>query len=572
MLGVIELGRGKLDEAERLLSAARASRPSYAAIEHNWQLLQDARLALEQAQPEELAERALPILVDLALAPRAGERGGASRTRTAATLRPAIHLIGRVHAEEHDDGLLLRSLADLLGADTTALWATDSNGTETMGARNVERIDRGLGAYPRGGTHVFAGVDFDCAAWIDLADADRVIVFCQSASPTRYLDQLRAIAHDGARPVELVFVSQRMAERFGHGHASLPPPVDLAALAATVASEQSAHDEDLIETPAGWPVGIIGQNQQFLSEPPDANFVRVSVGMPVDFTSTIQGASAMFSGVALSPASSSDGRRARRRSSRNSFSFIARMRGGKSRRAASCMAPWRSAYRYCARGPPFTPSASSTVSTACSTGRAKRRSSICPTCGASRRWRVPSDGRSRQDAGAARRQDAEPTLPRTYSRHCGLGREKRMIDEDNGRVMDAQLEHSEPRVRAIAFYLRSSTRSRRTTAGGAPGSPSGPTCRARSRISRVTTSPAARPNWASTTCAVRETREQQAALAREHGIHGFCYYHYWFNGQAPARTDRSRDRTSGTTRISLLLLLGQRELDPALGRRGTRRS
>lgn len=28
-----------------------------------------------------------------------------------------------------------------------------------------------------------------------------------------------------------------------------------------------------------------------------------------------------------------------------------------------------------------------------------------------------------------------------------------------------------------------------------------------------------------------ETRAQQAELAREHGIHGFCYYHYWFNGQ-----------------------------------------
>jgi lipopolysaccharide biosynthesis protein len=27
-----------------------------------------------------------------------------------------------------------------------------------------------------------------------------------------------------------------------------------------------------------------------------------------------------------------------------------------------------------------------------------------------------------------------------------------------------------------------------------------------------------------------ETREAQAALARRHGIHGFCYYHYWFNG------------------------------------------
>lgn len=28
-----------------------------------------------------------------------------------------------------------------------------------------------------------------------------------------------------------------------------------------------------------------------------------------------------------------------------------------------------------------------------------------------------------------------------------------------------------------------------------------------------------------------ETREAQAALARQYGIHGFCYYHYWFNGK-----------------------------------------
>ena len=28
-----------------------------------------------------------------------------------------------------------------------------------------------------------------------------------------------------------------------------------------------------------------------------------------------------------------------------------------------------------------------------------------------------------------------------------------------------------------------------------------------------------------------EVRAEQAALARTYGIHGFCYYYYWFNGQ-----------------------------------------
>src|SRR5262249_54066775 len=28
-----------------------------------------------------------------------------------------------------------------------------------------------------------------------------------------------------------------------------------------------------------------------------------------------------------------------------------------------------------------------------------------------------------------------------------------------------------------------------------------------------------------------ETRQAQADLAKEYGIYGFCYYHYWFNGR-----------------------------------------
>ncbi len=30
---------------------------------------------------------------------------------------------------------------------------------------------------------------------------------------------------------------------------------------------------------------------------------------------------------------------------------------------------------------------------------------------------------------------------------------------------------------------------------------------------------------------VPEVREQQAQMAKEAGIYGFCYYHYWFNGK-----------------------------------------
>ena len=30
---------------------------------------------------------------------------------------------------------------------------------------------------------------------------------------------------------------------------------------------------------------------------------------------------------------------------------------------------------------------------------------------------------------------------------------------------------------------------------------------------------------------LEETREAQAALAKQYGIYGFCYYHYWFNGK-----------------------------------------
>ena len=42
-----------------------------------------------------------------------------------------------------------------------------------------------------------------------------------------------------------------------------------------------------------------------------------------------------------------------------------------------------------------------------------------------------------------------------------------------------------------------------------------------------------------------ETREAQADLAREYGVHGFCYYHYWFNGRRILERPLDEVLTSG---------------------------
>jgi lipopolysaccharide biosynthesis protein len=44
---------------------------------------------------------------------------------------------------------------------------------------------------------------------------------------------------------------------------------------------------------------------------------------------------------------------------------------------------------------------------------------------------------------------------------------------------------------------------------------------------------------------VPETRAAQATLAREHGIHGFCYYYYWFNGRRLLERPLAEVLTSG---------------------------
>ena len=64
---------------------------------------------------------------------------------------------------------------------------------------------------------------------------------------------------------------------------------------------------------------------------------------------------------------------------------------------------------------------------------------------------------------------------------------------------------------------------------------------------------------------VPEVRMAQAELAREHGVHGFVYYHYWFHGRRLLERPFEEVLASGDAGLSLCPVLGQRGVDPGLG-------
>jgi hypothetical protein len=275
MLGAIKMRRGELREAKRLIVRAMRLRPPYAAIEHNLQLVHEAervieRLSVRRPASAELCERALPILVDHLLAARDPEAGAwpAAAPARLDTAGP-VHLIQATALAAVDPGWLARRLATILASADLHLWAAEGAGDGSVVGRRVRRIDAELGFFPRGGCHLFVGIDVACAEWIQRAEAERVVVICQPAPPADFLDQLRALAWDGRRSLELVFPSRAMAARFGSAHAVLPPLVELRSHPPALNRDKDSARARL----AGLQVGVVGRNWRGEAPAEEAQFL-----------------------------------------------------------------------------------------------------------------------------------------------------------------------------------------------------------------------------------------------------------------------------------------------------------
>jgi glycosyltransferase involved in cell wall biosynthesis len=218
MLGVVVLGQGDPDEAERLILTAMELRAHYPGIRANLELARESGARRDRAQTEELCERALSLQGDLCLfsPPAVSPRANAASA--------TLHLIGPIHGGDQDDAWLFRFLAESLADAQPHLWATDHSSGARDAVTGARAIDVAAGWYPRGGIHLFAGVHFPEGDWLRHTQAERVIVFCTGAAPSDYLDQLRAIARDGLQAVELVFPAHSIAARFGKAAHVLPLP------------------------------------------------------------------------------------------------------------------------------------------------------------------------------------------------------------------------------------------------------------------------------------------------------------------------------------------------------------
>jgi hypothetical protein len=260
MLGVVRLGLGDFPDAERLIRAARALRPSYPAIETNWSLVQRSIAARDHSGIEILAEHALPLVhASIVRARRT------SATTMEDTPQP-LHVVGVAGDSTSEAVWISRRLGELLSELQPTTWQGDDPGaSRTWQELRRRTLDPEAGRQPAAGDVILASIECETDSWLR-EPVRRVLVFMQATSPSWCLERLRRIAADGARPVALVFTSRAMASRFGAADYVVPPPVDLGEFAAT------SHDDR--PPSSSLRVATVGQDSRRVIIAPDVGLLQ----------------------------------------------------------------------------------------------------------------------------------------------------------------------------------------------------------------------------------------------------------------------------------------------------------
>jgi hypothetical protein len=236
MLGVVRLGLGDFSDAERLIRAAMALRPSYPAIETNWSLVRRSIAARDRRGIEVVCEHALPLLCESIGA------GGYPRTVDSTA---SLHIVGASSDALSDDDWMTRRLTALLAPLGPLTWHTEAQVTpERWQPFDRQAIDPATVRQPRAGDVILSSVECDTDAWLR-EPIDRALVFTRSARPSLCLERLRRIAADGARSIAFVFESHAKARRFGRSEYVVPPPIDLAEYASVHRDERARSSSTL---------------------------------------------------------------------------------------------------------------------------------------------------------------------------------------------------------------------------------------------------------------------------------------------------------------------------------------
>ena len=260
MLAMLRWSAGDLLDARRLIEDALLLRSPYPAIEQNRSLIIGSQQARERSALDVLCEQVLPSMLALLRTPGARVSGAHSGGTT-------VHLIGSADGSEADDAWMLRQLASLLAPFDPVLWSAHGADTAHLDGRRIEVPDATRGRHPRGGLQVFVGIDVDCDVWLPHAAPEHTIVFAQSARPSRWHEALRAIACDGACPIDLVVESCAKAGRFGAGHHVLLPPIAVDARIAPLRDRYRRGG-------GAFTVGVVAQDGRTVARAESVGFLR----------------------------------------------------------------------------------------------------------------------------------------------------------------------------------------------------------------------------------------------------------------------------------------------------------